>query len=158
MAKELRFPYLNNITISGRLTRDIELRYTSKGTPVAQISIAFSRRFQDGSGEWREETSFIDVVVWSKQAETCANQLSKGSAVIVDGYLQTRNYQTKDGQNRRIVEIVAQKVHQLEWNNRDGGSANKADTRFDAYEPFEDSNSNSGNSNSNDVTDDDVPF
>eukprot|EP00828_Plagiopyla_frontata_P028296 TRINITY_DN3663_c0_g1_i1.p2 TRINITY_DN3663_c0_g1~~TRINITY_DN3663_c0_g1_i1.p2 ORF type:complete len:299 (+),score=23.04 TRINITY_DN3663_c0_g1_i1:256-1152(+) len=160
MAKELRFPYLNTVTISGRLTRDIELRYTSKGTPVAQLSIAFNRRFQDGSGEWREETSFIDVVVWSKQAEVCANQLSKGSAIIVDGYLQTRNYQTKDGQNRRIVEIVAQKIHQLEWNGREQGGANKTDNRFDGYEPFEDTNNSSEeyNSSTNEVTDDDVPF
>lgn len=153
MAKNLRFPYINSVTISGRLTRDVEVRFTSKGTPVAQMSMAFSRRFQDASGEWREETSFVDVIAW-RQAENYGKNLKKGAAIIVEGYLQIRTYQNKENQNVKVVEIVANKIHQLEWTGERPDGA-KVDSRYDAYEPA----ATSPNTNNEpDVTVDDVPF
>jgi single-strand DNA-binding protein len=149
MAGELKFPRINNITISGRLTRDIDLRYTPSGAAVAQLGIAFDRAFQK-DGKWQNESSFIDVVVWSQKAEQCAENLRKGSPIIVEGYLQTRTYTTKDNQNRKITEIVANKVHFLEWspseNRPDSGSFNTQNLQEPAP------------SFSNDVTGDDVPF
>ena len=114
MAKELRLPRVNSVIISGRLTRDVELRYTQSGTPVAKVPIAFDRSYKDASGEWQQEASFMDVVVWSKRGEQCAEYLKKGSPVLIEGYLKTRTYTDKDNQNRKIVEIVAQRINFLE--------------------------------------------
>ncbi|PID29755.1 MAG: single-stranded DNA-binding protein [Candidatus Cloacimonadota bacterium] len=149
MAGELKFPRINNIIVSGRLTRDIDLRYTSSGVAVAQLGIAFDRAFQK-DGKWQNESSFIDVVVWNQKAEQCAENLRKGSPVIVDGYLQTRNYTTKDNQNRKITEIVANKIHFLEWSPGGHSSENGSfeSQNLEEPEPF----------SSNDVTGDDVPF
>ncbi len=114
MAKKLNFPRINLIVISGRLTRDIDLRYTSGGTAVATLSLAFDRAFKGQNGEWQNETSYINVVVWEQRAEQAANALKKGSPVIVEGYLRTRSYQDANGQNRKITEIVGRKIHFLE--------------------------------------------
>jgi len=149
MAKDLRFPSINQVTITGRLTRDPELRYTQSRTAIVNLAIAFSRKYQQ-NGEWQEQTSFCDVVVWSKKAEDCANYLSKGSPILVEGYLQVRNYESKDGQSRKAVEIVSNRIHFLEWNDSKGNSS--PDTGQKYPEP-------SGvNNNSSTTTDDDVPF
>ncbi len=144
MAGDLRFPNLNSVTISGRLTRDVELRYTANGTPIASLPIAFNRFYRDDSGEGHEETYFIDVVVWSKRAEQCAEQLHKGSPILVEGYLQTRSWVDKNNQNRKMVEIVANKIHQLEWS----GSSR----------PSQGAPASNNDMPQSDVTDDDVPF
>ncbi|MCK4957342.1 MAG: single-stranded DNA-binding protein, partial [Candidatus Cloacimonetes bacterium] len=88
MAGELKFPRINSIMISGRVTRETELRYTTSGTAVTKLPIAFDRSYQRGN-EWIQETSYIDVVVWDKLAERCAEYLDKGSAILVEGYLKT---------------------------------------------------------------------
>lgn len=99
---------LNKVILIGRLTRDPELRYTpNNGTPVAQFALAVDRF---GS---REEVDFIDIVVWNKQAESCAQYLSKGKLAAVVGRLQIRSYETKDGQKRRVAEVVAETVQFL---------------------------------------------
>ena len=114
MAKELRLPRVNSVIISGRLTRDVELRYTQSGTPVAKVSIAFDRSYKDASGEWQQEASFMDVTVWSKRGEQCAEYLKKGSPVLIEGYLKTQTYTDKNNQNRKFVEIVAHRINFLE--------------------------------------------
>ena len=111
--KELQFPKVNTVVISGRLTRDVELRYTPSGVAVANLSIAFSRSWKKGE-EWIEETSYLDVVAWTKLAERYAEKLHKGSPVLVEGYLQTRSYTDKDNNNRKTTEIVAHKINLLE--------------------------------------------
>ena len=113
MSKELRLPRVNSIVISGRLTKDIELKYTTNETPVAKLSLAFDRSYQK-DGEWQQETSYIDIVVWSKRAEQCAEFLHKGSPILVEGYLKTRTYVDKDNQNRKITEIVGSRISFLE--------------------------------------------
>ncbi len=140
MSGELRLPRLNNIVLSGRLTRDVELRYIPSGTAVTKLSLAFDRSYQK-SGEWVQETSYIDIVVWSKRAEQCAEQLHKGSAVIVDGYLQTRSYVDKENNNRKVAEIVANRVHFLE---KGEAASNIGGAPLPSSAP--------------DITDDDVPF
>ena len=114
MAKMLNFPRINNLVISGRLTREIDLRYTPSGSAVASIPIAFDRAYKNQAGEWQSETSYINVIVWNQKAEQCASSLKKGNAVIVEGYLKTRTYTDSNNQNRKITEIVANKVHFLE--------------------------------------------
>ncbi len=144
MASELRFPKINTIVISGRLTRDVDLRYLPNGTPVAKLPIAFDRSYQK-DGEWQQETSYIDIVVWSKRGEQCAEYLHKGSPVLLEGYLKTRSYVDNNNQNRKIAEIIAQKISFLE----------KSDFKAEKIE--EPSNTETKAPAAN-ATDDDVPF
>ncbi len=99
---------LNKVILIGRLTRDPELRYTASGIPVGRFTLAVDRSFTNQQGE--RETDFIDIVVWRKLAEVCANNLGKGRLVAVEGRLQIRSYETQDGQKRRVAEVVADNV------------------------------------------------
>ncbi len=157
MSKELRFPRINSITLSGRLTRDVDLRYTPSGMPIAKLPIAFDRNFQK-DGKWEKETSYIDVIVFEQKATNCAENLMKGSAVVIEGRLQTRIYTNNEGRNIKVAEIVSNRIHFLEWS--DNKQSNNDDSRFE--------NMDSGTSfpdkekdildNSETSTQDDVPF
>ncbi len=122
MSKRLRMPNINAITISGRITRDLELRYLNSGTQVVNLPLAFSRNYRDKQGQWQQETSYIDVVVWSASAERCAQNLKKGDPVLVEGSLRTRTFTTKDGKNAKVTEIFATRVHFLEKDDNAGAS------------------------------------
>jgi len=98
---------INRIVLTGRLTRDPELRYTTTGRAVCNFTLAVDRRF---SSQGERETDFIDIVTWAKLAEVCANHLTKGRLVGVDGRLQIRSYETQEGQRRKVYEIVADRV------------------------------------------------
>ena len=114
MSKELRFPNVNNINISGHLTKDIELQYVGKNNVAnAKLPIAFNRNFQK-NGEWQQEVGYIDIVVWGKLAERCAGELHKGSPILAEGYLRQYSYQDKNDQKRYVYEIVSNKVSFLE--------------------------------------------
>lgn len=108
----------NKVILMGRLTRNPELRFTPKGTPVASFGLAVSRRFKQDD-ELKEEVTFVDNVVFGKQAEHCGQYLKKGSAVVVEGRLQQRRWETEDGQKRSKHEIVAQTVTFLPNTTRD---------------------------------------
>ncbi len=97
---------LNRVTLLGNLTRDPEVRYTPSGTPVATLGLAVNDRVKQGD-EWKEETCFIDVTVFGKQAESCGEYLSKGSPVLVEGRLRYRTWETPEGQKRNKHEVVA---------------------------------------------------
>jgi len=101
---------LNKVFLIGNLTRAPELRYTPQGTAVADLRIAVNRNFTTQTGERRDETCFLTVIVWAKQAESCGEYLDKGSPIMVEGRLQTRDWETKDGQKRSVVEVVAERV------------------------------------------------
>jgi single-strand DNA-binding protein len=103
---------LNAVFLMGNLTRDPELRYTPSGTAVVNLRLAVNRTFTV-QGDKREEVLFIDVVAWSKQAEACAEYLAKGSSIFVDGRLQSREYEAKDGGKRTVIEVVAETVQFL---------------------------------------------
>ena len=99
---------LNRVILIGRLTRDPELKYTPNGTAVATFSLAVNRKFN------KEQTDFIDVVAWRQTAEFCANYGSKGRLLVVEGRLQVRTYETKEGQKRKVTEVVADDVRFLD--------------------------------------------
>jgi len=99
---------LNLVVLIGRLTHDVEMRYTQSGKEVANFSLAVNRKFN------REETDFINCVVWGKQAENCANYIGKGSLVAVQGRIQVRSYEDKDGNKRKAFEVVADDVRFLD--------------------------------------------
>lgn len=109
----------NKVILIGNLTRDPELRYTPQGTSVCSFGIAVNRRYKQGE-ETKEEVTFINVVVFGKQADTCGQYLNKGSAVLVEGRLQERRWETEDGQKRSRHEVVAQNVRFM---SRKQGSA-----------------------------------
>jgi len=102
---------LNRIVLIGRLTRDPELRYTASGLAVANFTLAVDRRV---SKDREKEADFIDIVVWQKQAENCANYLGKGRLVAIDGRLQIRSYDDNQGIRRKVAEVVAENVRFLD--------------------------------------------
>ncbi|SHK95658.1 single-stranded DNA-binding protein [Alicyclobacillus tolerans] len=108
---------LNRVILIGRLTADPELRYTHSGTAVGGFTLAVDRPRTNQHGE--RETDFIQIVVWQKQAEVIAQYLKKGRMAAVDGRLQTRSYENKDGQKVRVAEIVAESVRFLDSGHRD---------------------------------------
>ena len=110
---------LNRIILIGRLTADPELRYTASGTPVAQFTLAVDRQRSNQQGE--KETDFINIVVWQKQAELVAQYLHKGRLAAVDGRLQIRSYENKEGQRVRVAEVVAESVRFLDRGDNAGG-------------------------------------
>lgn len=100
---------LNNVIIMGRLTRDPELRRTQGGTAVTSFTMAVDRDFKSQSGE--KETDFIDVVAWRNTGEFAAKYLAKGRMAAVEGRIQVRDWQDKDGNRRKSVEVVADNVY-----------------------------------------------
>lgn len=102
----------NQVVIMGNLTRDPELRQTPNGQSVVSFALALNRSYKVGE-EWQEETTYVDVTAWGKQAEQVSETLHKGSPVLVNGRLQSRSWE-KDGQKHSKLEVVAQDVTFLE--------------------------------------------
>jgi single stranded DNA-binding protein (ssb) len=119
---------MNRVQLMGRLTRDPEVKYTATGTAVAGFTLAVRR--YTGANSQKEETDFIDCVVWRVLAENCGNTLQKGQLVQVDGRLQIRSYEAKDGQTRRVAEVVANSVSQplQSWESKGDRQAMPPDT------------------------------
>jgi single-strand DNA-binding protein len=135
---------LNKIILIGRLVQDPELRYTpAGGVAVANFTLAVDRPFVNQKGE--RETDFIRIVTWRKLAETCANNLSKGRLVAVEGRLQIRSYDDREGIRRTAAEVVAGNVHFLD-SRKDSGPSSFEES-YDAFGGEE-----------LDVKDEDVPF
>jgi single-strand DNA-binding protein len=112
---------INKVIVTGNLTRDPELRSLPSGTSVCKLRVAVNSRRKDGqSGEWVDKPNYFDVTVWGAQGENCANYLSKGRPVAVDGRLDWREWEAQDGTKRQAVEIVADNVQFL--GSRDSGA------------------------------------
>ncbi|QIB27901.1 single-stranded DNA-binding protein [Caloranaerobacter azorensis] len=138
---------MNCVVLIGRLTRDPELRFLPEnGRAVATFNIAVDRPFTNTKGE--RETDFFKIVVWGRQAENCANYLGKGRLVGIQGRIQTRSYETPQGERRYVTEIVADRVQFLDWG--DSKSRNKGmDMNVDDMIPAE---------GFQPVDDDEIPF
>lgn len=133
---DLRMPDINSVIIVGNLIKDPTFRQTTMGVPVANFTIASNRKFKDNSGAIKEDVCFIGIVAWYKLAESCYENLRKGSAVLVEGELQSRQWKTEDGFSRSTVEIKARRIQFL--NHRD--SRHEENTVFEhepAAEPSE---------------------
>ena len=105
---------LNKVQLIGRLGADPELRHTPSGSAVATFNLATNERFKDSNGESQETTEWHRIVVWGKLAEICAQYLAKGKLIYVEGSIKTREYEHKDGNNRRVTEIVARTMQMLD--------------------------------------------
>ena len=145
---------INRVVLTGNLTRDPELRNLPSGMAVCSLRIACNTRRKDGSGNWVDKPNYFDVTVWGAQGENCAQYLAKGRPVAVDGRLEWREWDDKEGHKRQSVDIIADSVQFL--GSRDGGenggrftpqSDVPADTGDFASAPA----GNQGN-------DDDIPF
>src|ERR671924_760874 len=113
---------INVVVITGNLTKDPELRTTPGGTPVCKLRVAVNSRRKDGqTGEWEDKPNYFDVTVWGAQGENCANYLSKGRPVAVDGRLEWREWQDQQGNKRQAVDIVAESVQFLGSGQGNGG-------------------------------------
>lgn len=120
---------LNKVFLIGNLTRDPELRYIPSGSAVVTFTVAVNRVYKTQTGEKKEQVSFIRVVVWGRRAEVCGEYLSKGSPVFVEGRLQSRDWETQDGQKRNTVEVVADNVQFLRMGAKTATGQDQAPTQ-----------------------------
>ena len=142
---------INRVILVGNLTRDPELRHTPSGTPVCSLRIAVNSRRKDETGQWVDKPNYFSVTVWGQQGENCAQYLSKGRPVAIDGRLDWREWES-DGGKREAVEVVAETVQFLgSRGDGEGGSSSyvpagaTAATASDADFPTS-------------ASDDDIPF
>jgi single-strand DNA-binding protein len=150
---------INVVAITGNLTKDPELRSTPSGTSVCKLRVAVNSRRKDGaSGEWIDKPNYFDVTVWGAQGENCANYLSKGRPVAVEGRLDWREWESQDGGKRQAVEIIANSVQFLGSRN-DGGNGAGNGFQPSSDVPADTSDfQESGVSSSSSGSDDDIPF
>lgn len=127
---DFRMPDLNRVYLAGRLTRDPELRYTPSGTAVCKLGLAVSRYYKGKDGERKEETLFVDVTAWDKQAEYLGQRLRQGHPILVEGTLRSSSWEDKQtGQKRSRIEVSAQRVQELAWSERGASPAAAAPAR-----------------------------
>jgi len=119
---------MNKAILIGRLTKDVDLRFTASGKAVATFSLAVNRPFSK-----EKEADFFNIVVWGKSAENCANYLTKGRLVGIEGRLQSRSY-LKDDEKRYVTEIVADRVEFLEWENKTKKDTNAQNSEINISE------------------------
>ena len=110
---DLKIPELNSVIIAGNLTKDPICRQTTNGTPVINFTIATNRRYRDASNQWQEDVCYVGIVAWNKLAISCKERLKKGSAVLIEGELQSRSWKSDDGSQRHTVEIKARRIQFL---------------------------------------------
>lgn len=115
---------LNKVLLIGNLGKDPEVRYTASGTAVASFSLATSEKFKNKEGEWEERTEWHNVTLWGRLAEIAGEYLGKGKTVYIEGRLQTRKWQDKDGKDRYTTEIVGEKMQML--SRKDGSNHEEA--------------------------------
>ena len=146
---DLRLPRLNKVFIAGRITQEPELRYTPKGTPVVRFTVATDRNYKDEMDQWQSVPVYIDVVAWSYQAENICKIAHKGTAVLVEGKIDTRSYVDSNNNNRKVFEIIADHIQSLERIPKAEGEGVEEEVPLPEDEP---------NYVAEPVTDDDVPF
>ena len=145
---------INRVVLTGNLTRDPELRSTPSGTPVCSLRLACNTRRRDASGQWVDKPNYFDITVWGAQGENCAQYLQKGRPVAVDGRLEWREWEDKQGNKRQSVDIIADAVQFL--GSRDGGeNGGRFTPQSDV--PADTSDFTSAPSGSG-TADDDIPF
>jgi len=138
---------LNKVMLIGRLGKDPEVKFTSSGTAVCNFSLATSETFKDKSGEKQEKTEWHNVQLWQKLAEIAGEYLVKGSLVFIEGRLQTRKWQDKEGNDRYTTEIVGERMQML-GSKGDSGRSDRAAS----------GSHSTGSENSSMPEDDDIPF
>ena len=143
---------MNSICLVGRLTKDVDLRYTPSNVAVATFTLAVNRTFKNENGE--REVDFINCVMWRQQAENLANWAKKGALIGITGRIQTRSYDNQQGQRVYVTEVVAEQFQLLESRNSQGQSQGQKRQAQQEMPDF----SRSANTNPLDISDDMLPF
>jgi single-strand DNA-binding protein len=139
---------INRVVLVGNLTRDPELRHTPSGTAVCNLRLAVNTRRKDETGQWVDKPNYFDITVWGNQGERCAQYLSKGRPVAIDGRLEWREWETPEGNKRQAVDVVADTVQFL---------GSRGDGEGGGYIPSDATATPAGDFPSS-PTDDDIPF
>lgn len=143
---------LNNVSLVGRLTKDVDLRYTPSNVAVATFTLAVNRTFKNENGD--READFINCVMWRQQAENLANWAKKGALIGITGRIQTRSYDNQQGQRVYVTEVVAETFQLLESRNSQGQNQGQQRQAQQETPDF----SRSENTNPLDISDDMLPF
>jgi single-strand DNA-binding protein len=146
---------INRVVLVGNLTRDPELRHTGGGTAVTSLRIAVNSRRRDESGQWADKPNYFDVSVFGNQAESCAQYLSKGRPVAIDGRLDWREWDAQDGSKRQAVQIIAESVQFLGGRGDGEGGGGGFGGGGNQFVP---QGAGSENADFPAATDDDIPF
>ena len=141
---------INRVVLVGNLTRDPELRHTPSGTAVCNLRLAVNTRRKDETGQWVDKPNYFDITVWGNQGERCAQYLSKGRPVAVDGRLEWREWETPEGNKRQAVDVVADTVQFL-------GGRGDGEGGGGGYIPADATPTPAGDFPTS-PTDDDIPF
>lgn len=134
---DYRMPDINSVIIAGNLIKDPTFRKTHSDVPVTNFTIASNRKFKDSSGQIKEDVCFIGVVAWYKLAESCYENLRKGSAILVEGELQSRSWKNEEGFTRSTIEIKARRIQFL--NRREDGHSEDDNHHYDHFHHDDDS-------------------
>ena len=127
---------LNRAMLIGNLCKDVELRYTATGTAVASFTLATNEKFKNKAGEWEDKAEFHNVTLWARLAELAWEYLSKGKQVYIEGRLQTRKWQDKDGKDRYTTEVVGERMQFLSPGGQRDEPANAGNFNADDDIPF----------------------
>ena len=147
---------INRVVISGNLTRDPELRSTPGGTSICGLRIAVNSRRKDESGQWVDKPNYFDVTVFGAQGDNCAQYLAKGRPVAIDGRLNWREWEAKDGTKRQSVDIIADSVQFL--GSRDGAQSNGGNGIVESDLPADTSDFQQAGVAGGGGADDEIPF
>jgi single-strand DNA-binding protein len=123
----------NRVILVGNVTRDIELRYTPGGTAVTEIGMAVNDRRKNQAGEWVEDTTFVDVTLWSRTAEIADQYLNKGSSILIEGRLKLDSWET-DGQKRSKLRVVGERMQMLGGRSGSNESGGHSASQFNSAE------------------------
>lgn len=146
---DLRMPEINTVTLTGRLTRDPDLKHTPSGLAICEIGLAVSRHYKTKDGQTKEDTLFIEITAFDKQAEFLGDKLRKGRPIYVEGRLVFDQWEDKNtGQKRSKIEVRANRVQMLDWDDQGGGGQRSA--------PANQGQSDQGGSGP--APEDDIPF
>ena len=151
---------VNKVILVGNVGKDPELRYTPAGTAVCTFSLATSERFKNKQGEQQDRTEWHNIVAWSGLAEICGKYLTKGKQVYIEGRIQSRSYDDRDGNKRYITEIVANEMQMLSRAGEQGGSSSGGSSGGGGSRPSSQQNyePSSGREEPPFNPDDDIPF
>jgi single-strand DNA-binding protein len=159
---------VNKVILVGNLGKDPELRYTASGTAVANFSLATTERFKDRDGNSQEKTEWHNIVAWRQLAEICGKYLTKGRQVYIEGKIQTRSYEDRDGNKRYITEIVADQMQMLgrAGDDNSGGGGGGGGGGYQRREPRQERSGGGSNNQPRQTEyeeppfnpDDDIPF
>lgn len=145
---------INNVVLFGRLTKDIELKYTQQNIANASFTLAVNRTFKNANGE--RETDFINCVIWRQAAENLANWVKKGNLIGITGRIQTRNYENQQGQRVYVTEVIAENFQMLESRNQQQGQQ-QTQTQQATQQQAKQPDPFAGGTPTN-LNDDDLPF